>query len=150
MNEGHSAFFQLERIREMVADKSIPLDEAMAFVSSNCVFTTHTPVPAGNEAFDLNLVHKYFKSFADKMQMSWDDFIELGLVREKSDHAFFSLTVLAINLSRFQNGVSRLHGKVSKQTRYSDWAEKHGIKYHCLTAKEKKEGRIIPREWLFE
>lgn len=121
MNEGHSGFFQLERIRNTMQERSVSFHEAKILCASNCLFTTHTPVPAGNEAFSLPLMHKYFFQMVQKFGISWSEFLELGLVPEKSDYKFFSLTVFAINLSRFCNGVSELHGKIAQKMWRSSW-----------------------------
>lgn len=115
MNEGHSGFFQLERIRKMMKNTDLSFEEAKALCASNCVFTTHTPVPAGNEAFTFELMHKYFYKYVKDMGTSWSRFLKLGLVDEGTDNRYFSLTVFAINFSRFQNGVSELHGRISKK-----------------------------------
>lgn len=123
MNEGHSGFFQLERIRQTMRRQNLNFKEAQLLCASNCVFTTHTPVPAGNEAFSLPLMHKYFYKFIREFDISWRRFLELGLVPEKSDYKFFSLTVFAINVSRFYNGVSELHGKIAKKMWRDAWPE---------------------------
>ncbi|MCR9206279.1 MAG: alpha-glucan family phosphorylase, partial [Halobacteriovoraceae bacterium] len=115
MNEGHSGFFQLERIKNEMKRKNLSFEEAKILCSSNCLFTTHTPVPAGNEAFTLPLMHKYFHNYIKELDISWHRFVSLGLVEEQTDNKFFSLTVFAINVSRFYNGVSALHGKIAKR-----------------------------------
>jgi starch phosphorylase len=123
MNEGHSGFYQLERVRLLMIDKNISFEEAKVLCASNCVFTTHTPVPAGNEAFSLAHMHKYFYEYAKEFGISWDEFIKLGLVKEKSDYSYFSLTVFAINFSRFQNGVSELHGQIAQKMWKDLWPD---------------------------
>ncbi|MEI8346451.1 MAG: alpha-glucan family phosphorylase [Pseudomonadota bacterium] len=115
MNEGHSGFFQLERIRTAMKNYELTFEQAKVLCSANCVFTTHTPVPAGNEAFSLPVMHKYFYEFIKEFKIPWHNFLSLGLVDEGSSNKYFSLTVFAIHFSRFQNGVSELHGKVSKR-----------------------------------
>lgn len=121
MNEGHSGFFQLERIKNTMKEKSLNFEEAKVVCSANCLFTTHTPVPAGNEAFSLPLMHKYFYKMVKGFDISWRRFVELGLVPEKSDYKFFSLTVFAINVARFYNGVSELHGKIAQKMWRESW-----------------------------
>ncbi|MGB0452076.1 MAG: alpha-glucan family phosphorylase [Bacteriovoracaceae bacterium] len=121
MNEGHSGFFQLERVLNLMEEKNISFEEARTVASSNCVFTTHTPVPAGNESFSLPMMHEFFHTYIKKLNISWNRFISLGLVDEKSDYKFFSLTVFALNFSRFQNGVSELHGKIAAKMWKSQW-----------------------------
>lgn len=123
MNEGHSGFFQLERMRNLLQKTNLSFEEAKVVCASNCVFTTHTPVPAGNEAFSLSLMHKYFYNYAKDLKISWDQFLNIGLISEKSDNKYFSLTVLAINFSRFQNGVSELHGRIAKRMWNDLWSE---------------------------
>lgn len=123
MNEGHSGFFQLERIRSLILDRQMTFEEAKILCASNCVFTTHTPVPAGNEAFALPLMHKYFFNYIKDLKITWDQFLRLGMVNEGSDNKHFSLTVFAINFSRFQNGVSELHGRIAKRMWSDLWSE---------------------------
>lgn len=121
MNEGHSGFFQIERIRQTMVEENLSFEEAKVKCSSNCVFTTHTPVPAGNETFSLPLMHKYFYERAKELKISWRRFLELGLIAEKEDYKYFSLTVFALNVSRFYNGVSELHGKIAKKMWKNQW-----------------------------
>lgn len=121
MNEGHSGFFQLERVLNVMREQNCTFEEAKVVASSNCVFTTHTPVPAGNEAFSLPVMHKYFFEYIKQLDISWNRFLDLGLVDESSDYKFFSLTVFAINFSRFQNGVSELHGKIAAKMWKKQW-----------------------------
>jgi len=109
MNEGHCAFLGLERIRALVTQGVSP-QAAFKQVAQNSVFTTHTPVPAGNEAFDVALIRKYFKQCCEEVGIDINKLIELG---QSHPDQPFSLTVLAIRLSSYCNGVSQLHGKVS-------------------------------------
>lgn len=113
MNEGHSAFLVLERIRELVEQGS-SFDEAAAVVRKSNVFTTHTPVPAGNDAFPFWLVDKYFDHFIPGLKISRDDFIKLGSTHSEWGEQF-SMPVLALKLSDQRNGVSELHGQVSRR-----------------------------------
>ncbi len=123
MNEGHSGFFQIERIRETMKNTGLNFEEAKVLCSSNCVFTTHTPVPAGNEAFALDLMHKYFYSQIKELDISWHRFINLGLIDHSFDYKEFSLTIFALNTSRFHNGVSELHGKIAKKMWRNQWKD---------------------------
>ena len=109
MNEGHVAFLGLERAREYV-QRGESLAGALEQVAANTVFTTHTPVPAGNEQFDLELVRRYLQPWADEIGCEPAEGLALG-----AENGMFNLTVLAIRLSRSVNGVSRLHGEVSSQ-----------------------------------
>lgn len=115
MNEGHAAFLALERIREYVQGKKLDFRTAIELTRANNVFTTHTPVPAGNDAFDLSLIDKYFSEFWPKLNASRQEFIDLGLERGAGGHQQFSMTVLALRLSSLANGVSKLHGEVSRK-----------------------------------
>ncbi|MCB0419829.1 MAG: alpha-glucan family phosphorylase [Bdellovibrionales bacterium] len=123
MNEGHSGFFQLQRVLNTMSEKQVNFEEARLLCSANCLFTTHTPVPAGNETFELPLIHKYFYQYVKQLDISWHRFLELGLVSEKSDYKYFSLTVFALNFSRFYNGVSELHGRIAKKMWRSLWKD---------------------------
>ncbi|MCO4792876.1 MAG: alpha-glucan family phosphorylase [Bacteriovoracaceae bacterium] len=123
MNEGHSGFFQLERTKRAMEEHNLNFEEAKIFCASNCLFTTHTPVPAGNESFSLPVMHKYFHEYIKELDISWHRFINLGLVDEKTDHKFFSLTVFALNFSRFHNGVSELHGRIAAKMWKKQWPE---------------------------
>jgi starch phosphorylase len=107
MNEGHVAFLGLERARERV-DRGDSLDEALKGVARNAVFTTHTPVPAGNESFDRNLVRRYLHFLTQDAGCDPNEVLRLGM-----EQGTFNLTVLAIRLSSSVNGVSQLHGQVS-------------------------------------
>lgn len=107
MNEGHVAFLNLERAREMVL-RGEGLDEALKVVARNSVFTTHTPVPAGNESFDVSLVRRYLGPWTEALGVDAEAALVLG-----TDNGNFNLTVLAINLSTSTNGVSKLHAQVS-------------------------------------
>jgi glycogen phosphorylase len=107
LNEGHVAFLGLERARERVRQGD-GLGEALRTVARNAVFTTHTPVPAGNEAFDLGLVRKYLAPWIQEVGCDYDEAVALG-----AENGTFNLTALAIRLSSNVNGVSQLHGEVS-------------------------------------
>ena len=107
MNEGHVAFLGLERVRERVRDGD-SLGSALKAVAKNSVFTTHTPVPAGNEAFDKALVRRYLEFWTREVGCDPEEALVLG-----SENGNFNMTVLAIRLSSSSNGVSKLHGQVS-------------------------------------
>ena len=112
MNEGHAAFLAVERLRTLVA-ADVPLAQALDLVRASTVFTTHTPVPAGNEVFDPELVRAYLAPFVCACGLDWDDFLALGRVGEHD--GMFGLTPLALRTSARANGVSELHGAVSRQ-----------------------------------
>jgi glycogen phosphorylase len=114
MNEGHSAFLTLELLREQLnAKKALP--EAQAFVKKHCVFTTHTPVPAGHDRFDRSLMEANLGPFASSMGMSIDDIMAYGRVHAEATGEGFTMTVLALKMCRASNGVSELHGRVSQE-----------------------------------
>ncbi len=114
MNEGHSAFMGLERVRELVHHHGLTFMEAVEVVRSNTVFTTHTPVPAGNDTFAYSLIGKYFSRFWGQLGIEREEFLEFA--RQDLDwQTRFSMTVLALRLSGYANGVSRLHGNVSRE-----------------------------------
>jgi starch phosphorylase len=115
MNEGHSAFLGLERIREIMQEKGFTFEEAKEAVWPTNIFTTHTPVPAGNERFDIGLVEKYFRSWPEILGISWQDFLALGRIHPHDDHETYCMTVLALKLAAYANGVARLHGAVSRE-----------------------------------
>jgi len=113
MNEGHSAFLALERLRELTLEGK-SFEEASALVRKGGVFTTHTPVPAGNDQFPLWLVDKYFAAFWPGLNISHDQFIDLGRQPQQWGDAFV-MPVLALHLSQSANAVSELHGQVSRR-----------------------------------
>lgn len=114
MNEGHSAFLGLERIRELVQQQGLGFTEALEAVASNTIFTTHTPVPAGNDAFPFQLMEKYFNRFYPQLGIGRDEFLSIAR-QDSHGSSLFSLSVLALRLSRQANGVSALHGEVSRR-----------------------------------
>jgi starch phosphorylase len=121
MNEGHSAFLGLERIRILMKESRLSFSEAWQAVWSTNVFTTHTPVPAGNERFAPGLMEKYFGGFTRELGLPWKDFLGLGREDPNNDGEEFCLTVLALRLSAYNNGVSRLHGAVSRGMWHKIW-----------------------------
>jgi starch phosphorylase len=119
MNEGHSAFLQLERLRELVETEGFERDDALEQLRSSTVFTTHTPVPAGNEVFDPELVRQNVGGLVERCGFEWDDFAELGKVH--AEDASFGLTPFALRTSAYANGVSELHGAVSREMWHDLW-----------------------------
>ncbi len=114
MNEGHSAFLILELLREKIqAGQS--LESAFAWVRERCVFTTHTPVEAGHDRFHLDLVRYVFGDFIKKLGLSISELMALGRVRPDQAAEPFCMTVLALKASRAANGVSELHGRISRR-----------------------------------
>ena len=115
MNEGHSAFLNLEIIKNIIAEKHVSFEVAKDIASSKTVFTTHTPVPAGNDIFPLELVEKYFKDFWPKLGLSRDEFMQLGMKPGKKLDSGFNMGILALKIAGKKNGVSKLHGAVSRE-----------------------------------
>ena len=123
MNEGHSAFLTLERALAYV-EKGLSFDEATDKVKVNNIFTTHTPVPAGNDEFPLWLIDKYFVQVWSDLGLSREDFINIAKVKQSWGGDAFSMPILALKLSEFRNGVSELHGKVARQMWSFLWPDK--------------------------
>ncbi len=112
MNEGHSAFLVLELCRELVVE-GMSFEAAMAQVKKHCVFTTHTPVPAGNDAFPVSLIEKFFWNYWPQLNLTRDEFMAIAL-QEQTWGPTFAMTALALRLSDYHNGVSQLHGHVAR------------------------------------
>jgi len=124
LNEGHSAFLTLELARELVQSKGISFSKAAAQVRERCVFTTHTPVAAGNDEFEVELLSRSFgTSFEAELGLSHEEFIALGRVNPENSKEPFGLTPLAIRMCRSTNGVSRKHGEVSRALWQKLWPE---------------------------
>jgi len=114
MNEGHSAFMALERIRQLMQVEDLEFDHALEAVKAASVFTTHTPVPAGNDTFDPALIEQFFKGYADDIGITMDRLLGLGRQDSSDGNEPFNMTVLAINASSFANGVAKLHGETAR------------------------------------
>ncbi|MFU2209785.1 alpha-glucan family phosphorylase [Solidesulfovibrio sp. C21] len=115
MNEGHSAFAGLERIAIFMDKHKLSFEAAMELVASSSIFTTHTPVPAGNDRFPPDLIQAYFEDYAKRLGLAFKVLMALGREDPRNDAEHFCMPVLALKLSRFNNGVSKLHGVVSRQ-----------------------------------
>src|SRR5437762_492160 len=126
MNEGHSAFLALERIRVNVVERKLDFYSALQIVAAANVFTTHTPVPAGNDSFSRDMMQKYFGKFAKELNIPFDELFSFGHTRLHADEPF-NMTVLALRLSRHANGVSKLHGEVSRSLWKDVWS---GVPIH--------------------
>ncbi|HTH19282.1 MAG TPA: alpha-glucan family phosphorylase, partial [Candidatus Udaeobacter sp.] len=126
MNEGHSAFLALERIRLNIVEKKLNFYSALQVVAAANVFTTHTPVPAGNDSFSREMMQKYFGKFAKELNIPFEELFSFGHSRLKPDEPF-SMTILALRLSRHANGVSKLHGDVSRSLWKDVWS---GVPMH--------------------
>ncbi len=113
MNEGHSAFLALERIRQLMQEKKLNFYQAKEIMASSHIFTTHTPVPAGLERFGFDLIDEHFTDYYRSLGLSRDEFLNLG--RENmGSYELYSMAVMALNLSAGSNGVAKLHGEVSR------------------------------------
>jgi phosphorylase/glycogen(starch) synthase len=114
-NEGHAAFISLERLRQMIEDENKSFVHAKELVRASTLFTTHTPVPAGHDAFSEDLMRTYISHYPKRLGISWEALMGLGRWNENDTHEKFSMSVLAANLSQEMNGVSRLHGRVTRE-----------------------------------
>ncbi|MGH2777293.1 MAG: alpha-glucan family phosphorylase [Actinomycetota bacterium] len=123
-NEGHAGFLGLERIRELVADKNLSFGEAVESVRAATVFTTHTPVPAGIDRYDLDLMRRYFESYVKECGATFEEMIDLGLEPAGEDSSpMFNMAVMGFRLAGRSNGVSKLHGRVSRSMFVELWPE---------------------------
>jgi starch phosphorylase len=114
MNEGHSAFLALERIRQLMTENGLTFQQAMEIAAASNIFTTHTPVPAGLERFGFDLIDEHFTEYYQSLGLTRDQFLDLG--RENmGTYELFSMAVLALKLSTGANGVAKLHGEVSRK-----------------------------------
>ncbi|MFI3283167.1 MAG: alpha-glucan family phosphorylase, partial [Rikenellaceae bacterium] len=113
-NEGHAAFIGLERMRQLITKDNLSFNQAVEVVRSSSLFTTHTPVPAGHDAFPESMIRQYMPNFGNSLGISWEQFLSLGKTNVADPNERFSMSVLACNLSQEVNGVSWLHGEVSK------------------------------------
>lgn len=158
INEGHAAFLSLERCRELVAS-GLSFNEAREAVASNALFTTHTPVPAGNDTFNYDLIDKYFGSYWGELGLTREQFLNVA----REDHGWgstYGMTVLALHLTGHHNGVSKLHGDVSRKMWQFLWPGiegdevpisyvTNGVHTFSWIAKEMNElfGRYLDPDW---
>lgn len=119
MNEGHSAFLGLELMKKLINEKKLPYREAKEYVASALEFTTHTPVPAGNDVFPIDMIDRYFNNYWLDLGISRNQFHDLGF--KTGEHHYFNMAVLALTLSGKRNGVSELHGAVSRNIFNNVW-----------------------------
>src|SRR5207247_5114658 len=115
MNEGHSAFMAVERIRMLIEQQKLTFDEALEASRVNNVFTTHTPVPAGIDLFDAGMMHYYFQEYCQNAHIDFDRFLALGRRDPNDRDEKFSMAILALKTSSYRNAVSRLHRQVSQE-----------------------------------
>ena len=122
MNEGHSAFLILELMKNIIKEKQVSFEIAQEIVSSKTVFTTHTPVPAGNDIFPLYLVEEYFRDYWNRFSITKEEFFKLGM-KPGADlsNTGFNMGILALKFAGKKNGVSKLHGAVSRELFSEVW-----------------------------
>jgi phosphorylase/glycogen(starch) synthase len=114
-NEGHAAMIGLERMHHLMQRHNLKFYEAKEVVRASSLFTTHTPVPAGHDSFEESLLRKYISHYPERFQVSWERIVSLGRMNTNNSAEKFSMSCLALNLSQEVNGVSRLHGQVTRE-----------------------------------
>jgi phosphorylase/glycogen(starch) synthase len=114
-NEGHAAMIGFERIHRVMQKHNLKFFEAKEIVRASSLFTTHTPVPAGHDAFDESLMRKYISHYPERFHVSWERIVGLGRMNPLDTNEKFSMSCLAVNLSQEVNGVSWMHGKVTRE-----------------------------------
>ncbi len=120
-NEGHAAFINLERLRKLIKHENCSFPKALEIVRASSLYTTHTPVPAGHDSFPEDLMMTYLGQFPERLNLSWNEFMNLGRMYPDNNGEFFSMSHFAICTSCGINGVSRLHGEVSKKMFKNLW-----------------------------
>ncbi|MCK9424349.1 MAG: alpha-glucan family phosphorylase, partial [Bacteroidales bacterium] len=113
-NEGHSAFIGIERLRKLIQNEKLTFPQAMEVVRSSTLFTTHTPVPAGHDTFPEDLLRRYLSHYPDHLSLKWEQFMNLGRMVDNDPNEVFSMSALAAKLSQDINGVSKIHGRVTR------------------------------------
>lgn len=115
LNEGHAAFTGLERLRHYMQNEKLNFRQSMELVRATTLFTTHTPVPAGHDAFSEDLLRTYIPHYAERINISWEEFMDLGRWNAGNTSEKFSMSVLAARLSQEMNGVSKIHSRVTRE-----------------------------------
>jgi len=144
-NEGHAAFIGLERLNKLISKELHSFETSLEIVRSSALFTTHTPVPAGHDTFSEDIVRTYMAHYPQRLKITWDEFMNLGKSSPSDDK--FSMSYLAANCSQEINGVSMLHGEVTKSMFSGLWKSyfkeessigyvTNGVHYETWTAKE--------------
>ena len=123
MNEGHSSFLVLELIKNIMEEKKVSFQIAKDIVTAKTVFTTHTPVPAGNDIFPIELVETHFKDMWKSFGITKAEFLELGMKPKEENKILFNMGILALKIAGKKNGVSKLHGAVSRELFGEVWPE---------------------------
>jgi glycogen phosphorylase/synthase len=148
-NEGHSAFISFERLRTIIEEHHLTFNQALEIIRSSTLFTTHTPVPAGHDSFDEDLLRKYIPHYHGRLNIPWDELMALGRAETDTDRKF-NMSYLAARMSQEINGVSKLHGEVSQGMFNKLWPGylkeelflgyvTNGVHYPTWVAKEWKE-----------
>ena len=120
-NEGHAALIGLERLNKFINEHHLSFSEAVEVVRASSLFTTHTPVPAGHDAFEETMLRAFIGDYAEKLHVDWQQILALGKINVSDPHEKFSMSFLAANLSQEVNGVSMLHGEVSRDIFKDMW-----------------------------
>ncbi len=123
MNEGHSSFLTLQLIKDTMKEKQVSFGIAKEIVTAQTAFTTHTPVPAGNDIFDIDLVEKYFNGIWEEYGISREEFLRLGMKETIGLEPGFNMGILALRIAGKKNGVSKLHGAVSRELFTEVWPD---------------------------
>lgn len=123
INEGHAAFALLERTRHYMEKYDLDFHAVKQITRASSLFTTHTPVPAGNEAFKLDIMDKYFPAYIASLGLSKEEFIQLGQQGNNPNEEDFSMTVLGLKMTSYHNGVSKLHGLVAQSMWQNIWKQ---------------------------
>ncbi|NPA35716.1 MAG: alpha-glucan family phosphorylase [Chlorobi bacterium] len=150
LNEGHAAFTTVQRLINLVNNDKFNFNEAMEIVRTSSLFTTHTPVPAGHDKFDEDMLRIYLRHVPEKLNISWEQFMDMGREHPGDQSEKFSMSILAAKCSQEMNGVSWLHGEVTKKMFKNLWKgffpeELHigyvtnGVHYGTWTASEMRE-----------
>ena len=144
MNEGHSAFLALERIRQLMEEHGLSFAEAREAASGGHVFTTHTPVPAGIDWFHPDLVDRYFSHYYPRLGLARHDFLGLGRTNPTDPSGYFCMAILAMRMANKTNGVSQLHGRVARQMWLGVWPQvpTDEVPIQAIT------NGIHPRSWI--
>ncbi|PKP39533.1 MAG: alpha-glucan family phosphorylase [Bacteroidetes bacterium HGW-Bacteroidetes-15] len=121
LNEGHAAFAGLERLRQFIVDTKFSFAESLELVRASSLFTTHTPVPAGHDSFPEDMLRTYMSHYPERLGITWEQFMDLGKLNPGDESERFSMSFLAANLSQEVNGVSWLHGDVSRKMFANLW-----------------------------
>ena len=144
MNEGHSAFLALERIRLLMEEHSLAFAQAREAATAGNVFTTHTPVPAGIDWFRPDLVDRYFSHYYPSLGISRHEFLGLGRTDPGDTNGYFCMAILAMRLANRTNGVSQLHARVSREMWHEVWPQLPSAEVPIIGI----TNGIHPRSWI--